>query len=215
MSKPENINIRALMIYINVYETQNFSVVARGKGISASQVSRVIHQIEDALGQQLFYRNTRAIIPTESGHLFIRYARAMTSSLEEARRELNERTLEPSGMVRINAPVFFGQRHVAPALAGLTKRYPRLSIDLTLTDDYIDPHRDSADVIFRIGVLTDSSFHARVFGQQFYHLAASPDYIRRHGIPESPEELIHHKCLVYRGSSGPNRWLMRRHGEKW
>lgn len=215
MSEPGNISIRALLIYIDVYETQNFSVVARREGISASQVSRIIHQMEDALGQQLFYRNTRAIIPTESGHLFIRYARAMTSSMEEARRELNERTLEPSGMVRINAPVFFGQRHVAPALAGLTERYPRLSIDLTLTDDYIDPHRDPADVIFRIGTLTDSTFHARVFGQQFYHLAASPDYIHRHGIPESPEELARHKCLVYRGSSGPNRWLLRKHGEEW
>lgn len=215
MNEPGNISIRVLLIFIDVYETQNFSVVARREGISASQVSRVIHQMEDALGQQLFYRNTRAIIPTESGHLFIRYARAMASSLEEARRELNERTLEPSGMVRINAPVFFGQRHVAPALAGLTERYPRLSIELTLTDDYIDPHRDPADVIFRIGTLTDSSFHARVFGQQFYHLAASPDYIRRHGMPESPEEFARHKCLVYRGSSGPNRWLLRRHGEEW
>lgn len=215
MNEPGNISIRALLIFIDVYESQNFSVVARREGISASQVSRIIYQMEDALGQQLFYRNTRAIIPTESGHLFIRYARAMTGSLEEARRELNERTLEPSGIVRINAPVFFGQRHVAPALAGLTERYPRLSIDLTLTDDYIDPHRDPADVIFRIGALMDSSFHARVFGQQFYHLAASPDYIRRHGIPESPEELARHKCLVYRGSSGPNRWLLRSHGEQW
>ncbi len=65
-----NISIRALLIFIDVYETQNFSVVARREGISASQVSRVIHQMEDVLGQQLFYRNTRAIIPTESGHLF-------------------------------------------------------------------------------------------------------------------------------------------------
>lgn len=210
-----NISIRALLIFIDVYETQNFSVVARREGISASQVSRVIHQMEDVLGQQLFYRNTRAIIPTESGHLFIRYARAMTGSMEEARRELNERTLEPSGMVRINAPVFFGQRHVAPALPGLTERYPKLSIELTLTDDYIDPHREPADVIFRIGVLTDSAFHARVFGQQFYHLAASPDYIRRHGMLGSPEELARHKCLVYRGSSGPNQWLLRRRGEEW
>lgn len=129
--------------------------------------------------------------------------------------ELNERTLEPSGMVRINAPVFFGQRHVAPALPGLTERYPKLSIELTLTDDYIDPHREPADVIFRIGVLTDSAFHARVFGQQCYHLAASPDYIRRHGMLGSPEELARHKCLVYRGSSGPNQWLLRRHGEEW
>lgn len=136
-------------------------------------------------------------------------------NLEDARRELNERSLEPSGLIRINAPVFFGQRHVAPALPALTARYPRLNIELTLTDDYIDPHRDAADVIFRIGVLTDSSFHARIFGQQFYHLAASPAYLDKNGMPEGPEDFGRHKCLVYRGSSGPNRWLVRRPGEEW
>ncbi|MFG6655348.1 LysR substrate-binding domain-containing protein [Scandinavium sp. M-37] len=215
MNNPGNMSIRSLLLFIEVYETQNFSGVARREGISASQVSRVIHQLEDALGQQLFYRNTRAVIPTESGHLFIRYARAMATNLEDARRELDARTQEPSGVIRINAPVFFGQRHVAPALPGLTERYPRLSIELTLTDDFIDPHRDAADVIFRIGALTDSSFHARVFGQQFYHLAASPDYLRKNGTPQKPEDLNHHKCLVYRGSSGPNRWLVRQPGGEW
>lgn len=215
MNNPGNMSIRSLLLFIDVYETQNFSGVARREGISASQVSRVIHQLEDALGQQLFYRNTRAVIPTESGHLFIRYARAMATNLEDARRELDARTQEPSGVIRINAPVFFGQRHVAPALPGLTERYPRLSIELTLTDDFIDPHRDAADVIFRIGALTDSSFHARVFGQQFYHLAASPDYLRKNGTPQKPDDLNHHKCLVYRGSSGPNRWLVRQPGGEW
>lgn len=210
-----SITIRSLLIFIAVYEARNFSVVARREGISASQVSRVIQQLEDALGQQLFYRNTRAIIPTESGHLFIGYARGMTANLEQVRRELNERALEPSGLVRINAPVFFGQRHVAPGLPGLSVRYPRLNIELTLTDDYIDPHRDAADVIFRIGTLTDSSFHARVFGQQFYHLAASPSYLENYGAPGGPDELSRHQCLVYRGASGPNRWLLRRPDEEW
>ena len=215
MFDASNINVRALLIFIEVYEAQNFSVVARRQGISASQISRVIHQLEDALGQQLFYRNTRAVIPTESGHLFIRYARAMVENVEEARRELDERSSEPSGTIRINGPVFFGQRHVAPGLAELTERYPRLNIELTLTDDFIDPHRDAADLIFRIGMLTDSTFHARIFGQQRYHLAASPAYLRQHGIPADPTELSQHKCLVYRGSSGPNRWLVRREGENW
>jgi DNA-binding transcriptional LysR family regulator len=82
MVDASNINIRALLIFIDVYEAQNFSVVARRQGISASQISRVIHQLEDALGQQLFYRNTRAVIPTESGHLFIRYARSMAEILK-------------------------------------------------------------------------------------------------------------------------------------
>lgn len=215
MRDTANISMRWLLIFKDVYESLNFSVVARREGIAASQVSRVIHQLEDALGQQLFYRNTRAIIPTESGHLFIRYARLMLGNLEEARRELDERKQAPSGVLRINAPVFFGQRHIAPGLAGLAERYPRLSIELTLTDDYIDPHRDAADLIFRIGMLTDSSFHARVFGPQFYHLAAAPAYLRKYGAPEVPDDINRHKCLVYRGSSGPNRWLLREPGGEW
>lgn len=210
-----NISVGWLLIFNQVYEAQNFSAVARREGISASQVSRVIHQLEDALGQQLFYRNTRAIIPTESGHLFVRYAREMISQLEDARRELDERAREPSGLIRLNAPVFFGQKHVAPALPGLTARYPGLSIELTLTDDFIDPHRDAADVIFRIGSLTDASFHARIFGRQFYHLAASPAYLRQYGVPAGPEDFARHKCLVYSGSSGPNRWLVRPPGGEW
>ncbi len=211
----DNISIRSLHLFIDVYEIQNFSLVARRAGISASQVSRVIHQLEDALGQQLFYRNTRAVIPTESGHVLIKHARAMTANLADAQRELNERTQEPSGIVRLNAPVFFGQRHIAPALPSLTERYPRLTIDLTLTDDYIDPHKDAADIIFRIGVLTDSSFHARLFARQFYYLAASPAYLEKHGPLLQPEDLVHHKCLVYRGSSGPNRWLFRQADKDW
>ncbi|MEX1841391.1 LysR family transcriptional regulator [Enterobacter cloacae] len=210
-----SMNLRSLKIFIAVFEVENFSVVARREGLSASQVSRIIHQLEDALGQQLFYRNTRAVIPTESGHLFIRYAREMMTSFEDARRELDARSTEPSGTIRINAPVFFGQRHIAPGLPGLTARYPRLNIELTLTDDFIDPHKNAADVIFRIGVLTDSTFHARIFGQQRYHLAASPDYLRQHGAPQGPDDLAHHQCLVYRGSSGPNRWLLRGAGEAW
>ncbi|MCI1897464.1 MAG: LysR family transcriptional regulator [Enterobacter sp.] len=210
-----SVNLRALKIFLDVFDAQNFSVVARREGISASQVSRVIHQLEDALGQQLFYRNTRAIIPTESGRLFAEYARNIAGQIEAAREALSERNIEPSGLVRINAPVFFGQRHIAPWLAGLSERYPRLLIEMIQTDDFIDPHKDAADVIFRIGALTDSAFHARVFGTQHYQLAASADWIRQHGVPSSPDDLSRLPCLVYRGSSGPNRWHFRKPGRAW
>lgn len=215
MYDPGAINFRTLLFFIGVFDEQSFSAVARREGVSASMISRVILQLEDTLGQQLFYRNTRAVIPTEAGRLFIDYARAMTEQLSEARTEMLDRSLEPSGLIRINAPVFFGQRHIAPWLTELSNRYPRLQIELTQTDDYIDPHRDAADVIFRIGTLTDSSFHARVFGTQHYHLVASPEYVEKHGQPVSPAELSEHKCLVYRGSSGPNRWLFRKPGSRW
>ncbi|WP_342753527.1 LysR substrate-binding domain-containing protein [Pantoea sp. MBD-2R] len=215
MYDPATINFRTLLFFIGVYDDQSFSAVARREGVSASMISRVILQLEDTLGQQLFYRNTRAVIPTEAGRLFIDYARAMTEQLSEARKEMLDRSLEPAGLIRINAPVFFGQRHIAPWLTELSARYPKLLIELTQTDDYIDPHKDASDVIFRIGTLTDSSFHARIFGTQRYHLVASPGYIERQGEPASPAELNHHKCLVYKGWSGPNRWLFREPAGSW
>lgn len=215
MDTTGSIDLRALRFFLSVFDAQNFSVVARREGVSASMVSRTIVQLEDALGQQLFYRNTRAVIPTEAGRLFVEYARAIDNQFSEARQALQERSLQPAGLVRLNAPVFFGQRHIAPWLAGLSTRYPQLEIELTLTDDYVDPHRTATDLIFRIGTLTDSSFHARVLGNQRYYLAASPEYVAQHGAPASPEALSGHRCLVYRGSAGANRWLFRRGDNPW
>jgi len=215
MDTTGSIDLRALRFFLSVFDAQNFSVVARREGVSASVVSRTILQLEDALGQQLFYRNTRAVIPTEAGRLFVDYARAIDNQFSEARQVMQERSLQPSGLVRLNAPVFFGQRHIAPWLAGLSARYPQLEMELTLTDDYVDPHRTATDLIFRIGTLTDSSFHARVLGTQRYYLAAAPAYVARHGAITQPEELSDHHCLVYRGSAGANRWLFRHGANPW
>ncbi|EYT26355.1 bacterial regulatory helix-turn-helix, lysR family protein [Acinetobacter sp. 1564232] len=215
MNLTNSIDIRTLRFFISVYNAQNFSNVARKEDVSASMISRTIQQLEDALGQQLFYRNTRAITPTESGKLFFEYAKRITEQFDEAQKALQDKTIEPSGLVRINAPVFFGQRHIAPWLAGLSERYPRLLIELIQTDEFIDPLRESTDLIFRIGTLTDSSFHARIFATQKYYLAASPQYVAKYGTLDQPTELNQHKCLVYKGFEGPNRWLVRKPNEEW
>lgn len=215
MDNIDSISIKTLLFYISVFKAQSFSVVARKEGVSASKVSRIIKQLEDSLGQQLFYRNTRAVIPTEAGRVFMTYARTITESMNAAQEELQNRTLEPGGLLRINAPVFFGQRHIAPWLPQFSSQYPKVKIDLTLTDDFVDPHHYATDVIFRIGTLNDSAFHARIFGEQTYHLAAAPAYITKHSKLQTPADLTHHKGLVYKGSSGPNRWLFKTKDEEW
>ncbi|WP_456295467.1 LysR substrate-binding domain-containing protein [Vibrio sp. AK197] len=215
MNRTNTIDIRALRFFISVFNAQNFSVVARREDVSASMISRTIHQLEDALGQQLFYRNTRAVIPTEAGKLFFDYAKNVVEQLDEAQEQLQDRVAEPTGLVRINAPVFFGQRHIAPWLANLYQRYPKLSVDLTLTDEFIDPLKEGADLMFRISKLGDSSFHAKVLASQHYYLAASPHYIAQHGQPETPEALCEHQCLVYKGFQGPNRWLVQNKNGGW
>lgn len=90
MSDAGNVNFRALQLFIAVYDSQSFSVVARREGVSPSMVSRVIHQLEDSLGQQLFYRNTRAVVPTEAGRLFCR-------TCQRHQRTVQRRQTRPAG----------------------------------------------------------------------------------------------------------------------
>ena len=102
-----------------------------------------------------------------------------------------------------------------PWLPQLSAQYPKIQMDLSLTADFIDPQYYATDVIFRIGSLHASAFHARIFGEQTYHLVASPAYISTHGKLQVPADLKHHKCLLYKGSTGPNRWLFRTESEDW
>ncbi len=139
MADASSVDFRALQLFIAVYDNQSFSVVARREGVSPSLISRTIQQLEDALGQQLFYRNTRAVVPTEAGRLFAASARELLGQYADAQRALQDRAQVPGGLVRINAPVYFGQRHIAPWLPELAARHPKLQFDLTLTDDFIDP----------------------------------------------------------------------------
>ncbi len=106
MNLSHSIDIRALRLFVQVYDAQNFSTVARKEVVSASLISRTIQQLENALEQQLFYRNTRAITPTESCHLFYEYAKRILYQFDEAQEALQDKTVEPSGLIRINAPVF-------------------------------------------------------------------------------------------------------------
>lgn len=215
MKSLDRVDLYTLRIFVAVYRALNFSTVARHEGVSASKISRIISHLEDSLGEQLFYRSTRAIVATEAGHVLIDYAEATIEKMNQVITELSNRKAEPTGSVRINAPVFFGQHHIAPALKALSERFPNLSLELILTDDFIDPHREGVDVTFRIAHLIDSSLHAHIFAQQHYHLAAAPSYLAIHTPVMTPEQLTEQQCLVYKGNDGPNRWLYKQQESSW
>ncbi len=209
------INIQALRLYVAVLDQGSFSEVARREAMSPSTVSRVISQLEQALQTQLLYRNTRAVSPTESGKLLAEHARQVLAQLDLAALDLQEQDSEPGGLIRINAPVVFGQRHLAPWLHELNARYPRLNIELMQTDDFIDPLQDSVDLLIRIGVMTDSTLQARTLGHQNFRLAASPAYLARAGTPKTPDDLANHSCLVFKGFAGSQRWYFRQPEQEW
>ncbi|BBP77009.1 LysR family transcriptional regulator [Pseudomonas gingeri NCPPB 3146 = LMG 5327] len=209
------LGFKALRLFVAVLDQGSFSEVARREGIAPSSVSRQIQLMEQALHQQLLYRHTRAVTATDAGRLLAHHARRVLDQLEEAEQALQEQDSEPSGLVRINAPVVFGQRHLSPWLGQLCERYPKLELDLQQTDSYVDPLQAGADLLFRVGVMNDSSMQARILAPQHYRLAASPAYLARHGTPRHPDELAGHHCLVYKGDHGLQRWFFRQGTDNW
>ncbi|WP_417357417.1 LysR substrate-binding domain-containing protein [Gallaecimonas pentaromativorans] len=199
------VNIKAMQLYVATLELGNFSEVARREGMSPSSVSRIVQQLETELGTQLLYRNTRAVEATEAGRLYGDTFRQMLATLDDTNRRLQASQSEPGGLVRINAPVAFAQKHIVPWLAELTGRYPALRLELVQTDDFINPLADAADLLFRIAPLQDSGLHLRLVDKPRYFLAASPGYLARYGAPQTPQQLYQHNCLIYKGKMGMQR----------
>ncbi|PRA48305.1 MULTISPECIES: LysR family transcriptional regulator [Pseudomonas] len=211
----DQLSFKALRLFIAVLDHGSFSEVARREGLAPSSISRQIQLMEQALSQQLIYRHTRAVTPTEAGRLLAHHARLMLVQAEEAEQALQEQQSEPSGLVRINAPVVFGHLHLSPWIAELHRRHPKLQLDIQQTDSYVDPLMAGADLLFRIGALHDSSMQGRVVAPQRFHVAASPAYLARHGTPAQPHELLQHQCLAYKGDAGVQRWFFRQGQDDW
>lgn len=123
------LNIKALRLFVAVLDYGSFSEVARKEGVAPSSISRQMQLIEQALNQQLLYRHTRAVTATESGRLLATYARRVLEQLEEAEQALQEKKLEPAGLVRINAPVVFGRLHIAPIFLSSAKNTPSFALN--------------------------------------------------------------------------------------
>ncbi|VEB95708.1 D-malate degradation protein R [Cedecea lapagei] len=206
MKDLSQINARSMHLFLAVISEGSFSEVARQESLSPSSVSRTIFQLEQSLETQLLYRNTRAVVATEAGTIYAAAFREMLSQLEQAQNQIGERRQQPGGVLRFNAPVSFGLRHIAPWIAEFSERYPALRLELNLTDNYIDPLADGTDLLLRIAPMQDSSLHGRFISRQRAYLTASPAYLRRYGYPQTPEDLHHHRLLAYRGLMGLQRW---------
>lgn len=202
-----NITLLALRLFVDVASYGNFSEVARRRGLPTSSVSRHIGALEKQLGQTLLFRSTRAVRLTEAGDGYFREVRELLRGLDLAAETVGSTADAPRGLLRINAPVAFGRRHIAPHLAAFQTRYPALVVELDLTDVFVDPVSEGADVVVRIGALQDSGLMHRKLAEQRYVVAAAPDYLARHGTPTIPAELGAHNCLVYKGTRGEMAWL--------
>lgn len=205
--------LKALRYFLMVASTGSFLATARHYRVPASSVSRHVAALEKDLGQQLLYRSTRAVSLTEEGERFLAQAREAIELLDQAADEIGGNSGDIRGLVRINAPEAFGRLHVADAVHALQDHHPALSVELTLTDAFIDPVQEAADIIIRIGVPVDSGLIGHVIAGNTQRLLASPGYLQQHGTPSIPADLLQHQCLVYKGQLGAQRWYFQRAGD--
>jgi DNA-binding transcriptional LysR family regulator len=195
-----------IAVFIQVVRSGSFTAAAEKLGMSKSVVSKYVSRLEDRLGARLLNRTTRSLSLTEGGRSFYERSRNALDEIEEAELELSRLQDEPRGELRLCSPMSFGILHVAPMLPHFQERYPELNVDIVLDDRINDLVDEGFDVAIRIGALPDSSLVARRLGPCNHVLCASPEYLARHGVPQSPEELANHPALTYRYQDSPMQW---------
>ena len=174
----------------------SLSAAARELGISTAAVSRKLSALEARLGVRLLNRTTRRIGLTDEGARYHEACVRILGEIEEAEGAAAERRVDPQGVLRIALPASFGHKHITPLIPEFAERYPKIRLALSLSDRKVNLIEEGYDVAVRIAELEDSSLAARKLAPNRRVVCASPDYLRRHGVPRTPQDLVTHNCLT-------------------
>lgn len=182
--------------FVAVVELESFTQAAKRLTISTAQVSRQVSALEARLAIKLFYRTTRKVSVTEAGQQYYQHCRLALDGLAEAERAITQLQHEPQGRLKLTAPVTFGEKTIAPLVNDFVLRYPKLEVQLQLTNLQLDLVAEGYDLAVRLGKLADSSMMAKRLGSRTQYVCASPDYLTTHGTPMQLTELEGHNCLL-------------------
>jgi len=205
-----------LELFLEVLLHGSFSAAARRRQLTPSAVARRIDALERALGSPLLQRSTHALKATPAGLAFAERARRILEELRLARAEAVSLDSAPEGLIRIDAPAPFGRRHLGPAIAEFLAAYPGVDVQLRLIDSFVDPrgeHLGQVDLVLRTGVPADSRLVATPLAPMRRIVCASPDYLRRRGIPSDPRELVEHDGLDWDALAPAHAWRFRVDGQ--
>lgn len=189
------ISFEDMQTFVEVADGGGITVAARRLGLPKSIVSRRLVRLESELGVQLLARTTRGASLTEAGVSFREHAARMCLEMDIAREEMLP-TGELRGRLRVAAPSSFAPGHFAPALAELARQHPLLQLHAHYSDRYVDLVAEGFDCGIRVGYLQDSSLTARKIGAFAAGLFASPEYLRIHGVPQKPSDLLEHQAIL-------------------
>ena len=188
--------LKQIDAFISVIQKGSLSAAARAEGVTPAVIGRRIDALEARLGVKLLLRTTRHISLTHEGTAFLEDCQRIVSDLAAAEDAVSVGSVKASGHLRISAPAGFGRRYVAPHVAQFVTVHPEVTVSLDLSDRLVDLVNEGIDCAVRIGSLADSSLVSMRLGEMRRLVVASPEYLARHGVPQSPRDLATHECLV-------------------
>ncbi len=201
MDRYENMNA-----FVRVVESGSISAAADRMDVAKSVVSRRLKELEEHLGVELFHRTTRQMNLTDSGRAFYQQSVRILADILEAEHATSQFHGALKGNLKVALPLSFGLMHLGPAIREFLQMHPEIEFDLDFNDRQVDLLAEGFDLAIRIASLPDSSLIARRLAPVQAILCASPAYLDRMGTPHTPEELIHHRCLVYNLISNFESW---------
>lgn len=187
----------ALRVYCAVVETGGFSRAAEKLGISTSSVTAQVNALEAHFHVKLMNRTTRSMSLTGEGRECYEHAQRLLAGMEELESSLQHSALEPCGTLRVNMPGLVSRLYVAPALPRFLARYPGITLQASASDRMIDMVEEGCDVLLRLGEVGDARLIARPLLQTRFICCASPDFIERYGVPDTPASLAGFDCLHF------------------
>jgi DNA-binding transcriptional LysR family regulator len=209
------IDLNDIVVFARVIEAGSFTAAARLLGMPKTTVSRRIAALEREVGVRLIQRTTRSLNVTDAGRLYYEQSSQALRTIEDANQLLAEARAEPSGTIRISAPVGFGAHFLTATVCDFLAAHPKTRVELRLTDDMLNLVENGIDLAFRTGTLPDSTLIARKLGAAYRTLCASPDYLARRGTPVVPADLAHHDCVIAGQSAVSANWVLDGpHGEE-
>ena len=195
-----------IAIFVAVVESGSFSRAAEQLGQANSAVSRAVKKLESKLGVSLLNRTTRQLSLTEEGERYFRRMQVVLQEMAAAENELLESRTTPRGLLRVDAATPVILHFLMPLIRPFRERYPEMNLTLVSSETFINLIERKVDVAIRAGTLTDSSLRARPLFNSYRKIIASPDYLARHGTPQSVAELKHHQCLGFSEPVSLNTW---------
>lgn len=199
--------------FVAVVETGSFAAAGQRLGISNKLVSKRVAGLESQLGMSLIHRTTRSMSLTHEGERYLEGARRVLVELEHLETDFND-SEGLKGTVRVAAPITYGNTAVASAANRFVEHHPNVTIELDLSDHYVDLAKGGFDIAIRIGSLSDSSLIVRKLGETDMKVVAAPAYLEKHNAPEHPSQLSDHVCIRDANNQDPNRWSFHIEGQQ-